>query len=581
VRVIDFVFGSSGEGWSEEVRALLEKRLKFLALLADAVMAAHLVHVFAITDLNSNLPRVEAAVAPSVAAWMAAMTVLLFTRRAPSLRLLRGVETSVLLALSFSLFVSSYGWLAHGQAVGGTVSPALEEAARDRLWVVAGGDTPILSMGAFKVALEARIVASWALLAVGYAVIVPNTWRRAAAILSLMVVLPVAAETLAATQNPVVRPMLGSILFLTSYGMAAFASMSLYGCHKLDSLRREAFDARQVGQYKLVREIGRGGMGAVYLAEHRHLRRPCAVKLIREGRATALHVARFEREVQSMARLTHPNTVEIYDYGRTDEGTFFYAMELLPGMTLEELVVKHGPLPPGRVIHLLRQACGALAEAHALGLIHRDVTPANLFVCERGGLHDFLKILDFGLVQDRALTELPAAIDERTGDGDALSASMSSSLAHLTRRGAILGTPAYVSPEQIRGEEADARSDVYALGGVAFYLLVGAPAFRGNVLELCVAHLASDPPRPSERNARVPVDLDAIALRCLAKDPAARFQTARELEVALAGCGVAPTWGSEQAAAWWAEQGASRLTPAPTGQEQEPHAATGAVGSRA
>ncbi len=239
-------------------------------------------------------------------------------------------------------------------------------------------------------------------------------------------------------------------------------------------------------------------------------------------------------------------------------------------MTLEDLVLKHGPLPPGRVIHLLRQACGALAEAHALGLIHRDVTPANLFVCERGGLHDFLKILDFGIVQDRALGELSPPIDE--WPGGALSASVSSTMAHLTRRGAILGTPAYVSPEQIRGEEADARSDVYALGGVAFYLLAGAPAFRGDVFDLCVAHLVRDPPRPSERNAHVPPDLDAITLRCLAKDPAARFQTARELEMALAGCSGASMWGSEQAAAWWAEQRASKQEPAPTGHEQVPDA---------
>ena len=186
-------------------------------------------------------------------------------------------------------------------------------------------------------------------------------------------------------------------------------------------------------------------MGEVYLAEHVLLRRPCALKLIRPERAgDPKNLRRFEREVQATATLTHPNTVQVYDYGHTDDGTFYYVMEYLPGLTLEELVKRHGPLPPARAIHFLRQVCGALEEAHAVGLIHRDIKPGNVIVCERGGVHDVAKLLDFGLVL--------SPVSEADGE-------------KLTQDGAIAGTPAYMSPEQAGGQDdVDARSDIYSLG---------------------------------------------------------------------------------------------------------------------
>jgi serine/threonine-protein kinase len=571
-RVIDLIFGSSSAVWSEEVRALLESRLKVSAIVANAVMAAFLLNLFVFSDLSARLPKVELAVQVAAAAWLALVSVVFFARRSPpSLALLRAADSSVVLALCIALFVWGYGWLSHGVTLEEAAPPALAGALRGRPWAISGsGAGAVFHFAPGGTVLPARLVVSWGLFAVVYGVFVPNTWRRGATVLSLMVVLPLISEVAAAVHNPVLRPMLGPMLFSTLYALATFAVVALYGCHKLETLRRAAFDARHVGQYKLVREIGRGGMGEVHLAEHRHLRRPCAVKLIRAGHATEAHVARFEREVQSMARLTHPNTVEVYDYGRTDSGTFFYAMEFLPGMTFEELVEAAGPLPPGRVIHLLRQACGALAEAHALGFIHRDVKPANLFVCERGGLHDFVKILDFGIVKDLSVGELPT-VSDRAGLTAASSLEPPSSV-RLTQGGAILGTPAYASPEQVRGEDADARSDVYALGGVAFHLLSGAPAFSArDLFELCIAQLETSPPHPSERNADVPADLDAVVMRCLAKDPAERFQSAHELEAALAACAAASPWDSARAAAWWAEHGGAPVRPRRT-SDNEAHA---------
>src|SRR5262249_41007788 len=201
-----------------------------------------------------------------------------------------------------------------------------------------------------------------------------------------------------------------------------------------------------------------GGMGEVYRAEHLLLRRPCAIKLIRPERAGDLqNLRRFEREVQAMATLTNWHTVEVYDYGHAADGTFYYVMELLPGLTLDQLVRQYGPLPPARAVHLLRQVCVALREAHAVGLIHRDIKPSNVIVGERGGLPDVAKLLDFGLVR---------------------SVGLSPSGERVTQTGSVVGTPSYMSPEQASDSpEVDVRSDFYSLGAVAYFLLTGRPPF--------------------------------------------------------------------------------------------------------
>lgn len=279
-------------------------------------------------------------------------------------------------------------------------------------------------------------------------------------------------------------------------------------------------------------------MGVVYKARHAMLRRPTAIKLLPRGVGGEERFARFEREVQMTSQLTHPNTVVIYDYGRTDGGVLYYAMEFIDGITLDTLVTTYGPLPAGRVVWLLRQACGALAEAHEAGLIHRDIKPGNLMVCLQGGTADFVKVLDFGLVKERG--------DEA---------------ADLSQPGTVMGTPLYMSPETIRSPDSvDARSDLYSLGAVGYFLLTGVPVFESdNVVDICRQHLYDEPVPPSQRTElAVPISLEDVILRCLRKDPAQRFQSARRLADALESCDV-PLWTQAEARHWWALHEPDRL----------------------
>jgi serine/threonine-protein kinase len=311
-------------------------------------------------------------------------------------------------------------------------------------------------------------------------------------------------------------------------------------------MRVRARDARQFNQYRLRDEIGAGGMGEVYLAEHRLLKRPCALKVIRPERAgDPRSLERFEHEVRATARLSDPNTVEVYDYGRTADGTFFYVMEYLHGLSLDELVGRHGPLPPGRVIYLLRQACAALAEAHAAGLIHRDLTPANIFAARRGRRYDFVKLLDFGLVKAVASRHEAAP-----------------SWGEI-----VCGTPQYMAPEQITGDRAvDRRCDLYALGGVAYTLLTGRPPFVGETAtQIMNAHVREPVVPPSRHRPEIPPDLEEVVLRCLAKDPNRRFQGAEELETVLAACTSAAGWDARKAAGWWEEFEPRREAPPAVG----------------
>ncbi len=325
-------------------------------------------------------------------------------------------------------------------------------------------------------------------------------------------------------------------VMLGIYAVAVFTLGAYIGLGKCrsNSLRRRVNEARQLGQYRLIAPLGTGGMGEVYLAEHRLLKRRCAVKMIRPERAGDPHVrARFEREVRTAAQLSHGNTVGIFDYGQSEDGTLFYAMEYLPGLNLEDLLQRHGPMSAERVIHLLRQTCGALSEVHANGLIHRDIKPGNIFSARRGGQYDVVKLLDFGLVKPMA--EPPST--------------------RLTREGAISGTPLFMSPEQARGlEEIDARSDIYSLGAVGYTLLCGRTPFEGaSPLDVLIAHARDEVVPPSRFQADVPADLEKVILRCLAKNPADRFADAESLEKALADCAAAGQWTPADAAKWWRE----------------------------
>ncbi|MEZ4444159.1 MAG: serine/threonine-protein kinase [Polyangiaceae bacterium] len=301
-------------------------------------------------------------------------------------------------------------------------------------------------------------------------------------------------------------------------------------------LRRELQEARQFGQYTLLAKIGEGGMGAVYQARHALLRRPTAIKLLPTDDVSRDQVSRFEREVQETARLTHPNTITIFDYGRTPDGTFYYAMELLDGATAEAVVDATGPMPAARVVHVLRGVCGSLEEAHHLGLMHRDVKPANIVLARQGGRFDVPKLLDFGLVKN--LEEAPDV--------------------GLTMPGGITGTPLYMAPEMITDPDGvDARADLYALGAVGYFLLTGQHVFDGSsVVEVCGHHLHTKPEPPSLRlGVPVPEALESLILGCLRKDRAERPRTATQVLEALASCDTEHGWSASEAAAWWAEHG--------------------------
>jgi serine/threonine-protein kinase len=323
-------------------------------------------------------------------------------------------------------------------------------------------------------------------------------------------------------------------------------------------LRREVRNAKHLGQYQLEKKLGEGGMGVVYRARHALLQRPTAVKLLLPGRAGAENLKRFEAEVRQTARLNHPNIVTIFDYGHTVDGVFYYAMEYIDGVTLDTAVEASGAMPAARVVHVLRSVTSALVQAHGVGLIHRDIKPANVILFLPhvfGGVAEGVKLLDFGLVKE---VNQEGAIQ-------------------LTNADAISGTPQYMAPESIRDpRHVDGRADLYAVGAVGYYLLTGRHVFEGeSVVEVCSHHLHTPPVAPSERSGRaVPAALERLVLDCLAKDPEARPQTARDLELRLDACAHADPWTPEAAQAWWTQHRASPVAPEGSPENVSPVAMT-------
>ena len=314
--------------------------------------------------------------------------------------------------------------------------------------------------------------------------------------------------------------------------------------HIVTQLGRQVTRAREMGSYRLGELLGRGGMGEVYKATHTMLARPAAIKLIRpeslgagNGEGAQLALRRFTREAEAAANLRSPHTVEVYDFGVTEDQTLYFVMEMLDGMDLETLVRQYGALPAGRVIYIVLQVCESLAEAHARGLVHRDIKPANIHVGCVGLRHDFVKVLDFGLVKE---VKRPSAQDSL-----------------ITAAGLALGTPSYMAPELALAEAVDGRADVYALGCVAYFLLTGRLVFEAdNPMRVMVKHIEEKPVPPSQRTTLpIPPSLDDAILGCLAKDPAARTPSAAALADALSEAerDVEP-WGEAQAAAWWSER---------------------------
>ena len=382
---------------------------------------------------------------------------------------------------------------------------------------------------------ELSILLGMAHVLVGRAALVPSSALRSTTI-GLVALQPIVIATYWNLRQESTPPWLGppsASLIMTMVWSLLIVGLSVVTSRVIYGLRRKVEQAMQLGQYTVERMIGRGGMGAVYLARHSLLRRPTALKVLETDAAGAEAIARFEREVQTTSQLTHPNTVAIYDYGRTPDACFYYAMEYLDGFDLETLVGAEGPQPPGRVAHILRQVCGALAEAHGLGLVHRDIKPANIMLCQRGFQPDFAKVLDFGLVRTQTL-----------GGPD------------LSTDSTLRGTPLYMAPECILAAgEIDARADIYSMGAVAYFLLVGQPPFDGaTAMEVMARHVRETPVAPSRRGVHgVPGALEALVLSCLEKEAIMRPRTMSALRDAVAAIDIEP-WTEADARAWWRER---------------------------
>jgi serine/threonine-protein kinase len=502
------VVAGSGVHLSDETRSLLRVRIRAVALAMSCAFGAFFIRNLALAGHYLD-PLLVAFHAFVVAAFILSF-VALSGQRPIGLRRLRALELA-LFGMTIAFFVTTHYRIVQ-----------LRVAEGDRVMLVATVKNTVLFVFAMVVL---------------YGMFIPNTWRRAAAVVSAMIAATILSPLALRVLHPDVFRFAAPLLTFEVVSENALmlvigAGVTVYAARVINDLRVEAFEARQLNQYRLKGRIGAGGMGVVYLAEHQLLKRPCALKLIAPDRAAEPRaLARFEREVRVTARLSHPNTVEIYDYGRTDGGRFYYVMELLDGLNLADLVERHGPLPPGRTIFLLRQACGALAEAHAVGLVHRDLKPANIFAARRGNLHDFAKLLDFGLV----LPPLgPSPVEPS-----------------LDRH--IAGSPLYMAPEQATGvQRPDARTDLYSLGAVAYYLLTGRAPFTGSTAMVLLVSVARDPVEPPSRHRPgLPADLERVVLRCLAKSPDDRYADADALERDLAACAAAAEWDFARAAAWW------------------------------
>jgi hypothetical protein len=469
------------------------------------------------------------------------------------------LAVAFLLAENVALSVLSGRWTAPGKDLGSRLVLLTAAAATAQWWLCRGAPRTSAQLSALDAATttvlaainsclvfavfpgelpgssHARALLPVVLGLVLRSIVVPSSPRRTLLLGLVASALAVAASASAhfgrgGGSAEAVHAVFTALACLGAVAVSTVASRSIFG------LREQVREASQLGQYTLLEKIGEGGMGAVYRASHAMLRRPTAVKLLPAGQAGADRLQRFEREVQMTSRLTHPNTVAIFDYGRTPDGVFYYAMEYLEGLNLEDLTRVDGPQSAGRVVHVLRQVASSLAEAHEIGLIHRDVKPANvILVPMRGGAPDVAKVVDFGLVKE---------LDQDTD---------------LSRDDQIAGTPLYLAPEAITSPgRVGARSDLYSLGCVGYYLLTGHPVFEGrNMVEVCGHHLHTRPVHPAARLGRpVPEGLAALLLSCLEKEPSRRPSYAGELLEALDGLADVPPWTNEQARVWWSARGA-------------------------
>ena len=391
-------------------------------------------------------------------------------------------------------------------------------------------------------------VAVWIVL---FTVVVPTSPLRAVlAALASVSSVPVVIGLMFASGATSFRLSPSEFFFGLVFPYLLVVAMAYVGARVVYHLGTEVKRARELGSYLLEEKLGEGGMGEVWRARHRMLARPAAIKLIRpsfagdaRGGVSEEAVRRFEREAQVIARLRSPHTVELFDFGIADDGAFYYVMELLDGLDADSLLRRFGPTPPERAIYLLRQVCHSLSEAQSCGLVHRDIKPANIFICRYGEEYDFVKVLDFGIVR---------------GVRDAADTNP----AH-TRENAVQGTPAFIAPEQAMGTDLDGRADIYATGCVAYWLLTGQFVFTADTaMGLLLQHAQTPPVPPSGRTDQpIPAALDDLVLSCLAKDPAHRPQSARELSLRLAELEGASAWTQDRAGEWWVSHSLAAANP--------------------
>jgi serine/threonine-protein kinase len=521
----------SGPGFTDEMSCLLRTRLRLALAIILVGFCFHFVRNALLLGPAFDHRPVWLIFSGCEIAVMVTVSALLWSPRPLSMRSLRTLELIV-----FGTLAAFFAWLQVDTYHDGALLRA----------IVPGHEALVFRLVGLSAALR------WFLLIVLYGTFIPNTWQRCAVVVGSLALLPVVLMGAGSQLDSATAAYVLSAVPETVILMATAVAIAVFGSHKIRELHEKAHEAQRLGQYRLKRVLGFGGMGAVYLAEHVLLRRPCAVKLIRPDQAgDPKALVRFEREVRAAATLTHWNTIEIFDYGHAEDGTFYYVMEYLPGMNLEDLVEQYGPLPAGRAVHLLRQVCQALREAHGIGLIHRDIKPGNIFACERGKVYDVAKLLDFGLVKTVG------------AEGDSL---------RLTRDGTITGSPAFMSPEQAMGRgQLDARSDIYNVGAVAYFLITGKLPFdRQSMLQMLHAHAYEPFVATPEFNEAAPADLQRVILRCLEKDPDRRYQDAVTLEKALAACESAGQWTTESAEEWWRRHGGGAVSPSPLeGREAE------------
>ena len=554
------------------LRALLHRRLKVGCLLMLSLVGLLLLRRLVLQGFELQGKAFDLGLLVGATVMLAAALLYLWRRPNLSVTELRRLESAVFISMLSYQAIMQYLWLCGGKSYP-LLQPSFARDGNDAaLWILLPGRE--LSFRAHDGILLASMAWAfpWSCYLLGYILYIPTNLRRIMTLLGAAYGLILVSTGAAVLTQPALTASYLQLAGLLGVFLIPSSIMSISAVRKIDTLQRQVSEARRLGQYTLRRKLGVGGMGEVYLAHHRLLRRPCAVKLIRPAAANPSSLVRFEREVQAMASLTHPNIVEIFDYGHTEDGTFYYVMEYVPGLSLEELVRRYGHLPPERVVYLVSQICDALREAHGVGLIHRDIKPANILVCARGNRFDVVKLLDFGLVQKVSGPAGPSALATQPVpqfDVDSAEPDADEIYPNVTLGGSLLGTPAYMSPEQIIGDRAlDARTDIYSLGGVAYYLLTGHPPFlTGYAVELMAAHIGEQVRPPSEHRADIPADLEAVVLRCLEKDVERRFPDTSSLADALRSC--AGGWSVGQAKNWWRNHRAAGVDESKLSDEHE------------